>query len=204
MAMAHLGAAHLIASVSGASIGGWRSIGSKAWEISLRIEFQLPRVRHAHSVILAVLVATSALSGCSTSEIIQNGYVVDQQTLALAPVGSSREQVLLSLGSPSATATFDAEVFYYISQKRTRAVAFMKPKLVDQSILAVYFNKDGAVDHLAHYSIQDGRVFDMISRTTPTGGTEMTFLMRLLKGGVNPAAAAQQLLNTNQNKVGGP
>jgi outer membrane protein assembly factor BamE (lipoprotein component of BamABCDE complex) len=166
----------------------------------LRIELQVPRIRRAHSIILAVAMATSALSGCATSEVIQNGYVVDEQTLALVPVGSSREQVLLSLGSPSATATFDAEVFYYISQKRTRAVAFMKPSLVDQSILAVYFNKDGEVARIAHYSIKDGRVFDMISRTTPTGGVEMTFLMRLLKGGVNPAAAAQQLLNTNQNK----
>lgn len=84
----------------------------------MRIEFQLPRARRAHGVIIAVMLATSALSGCATSEVIHNGYVVDEQTLALAPVGSSREQVLLSLGSPSATATFDAEVFYYISQKR--------------------------------------------------------------------------------------
>jgi outer membrane protein assembly factor BamE (lipoprotein component of BamABCDE complex) len=146
------------------------------------------------------MLATTSLASCTTGDVIHNGYVVDEQTLALAPVGSSREQVLMSLGSPSATATFDAEVFYYISQKRKRAVAFMKPQLVDQSILAVYFNKDGEVDRLANYSIQDGRVFDMITRTTPTGGVEMTFLMRLLKGGVNPAAAAQQILGKNQNQ----
>jgi outer membrane protein assembly factor BamE (lipoprotein component of BamABCDE complex) len=164
--------------------------------MSLRVQVHGPRAKRAHGVFLAVLMATASLSGCTTSEVIQNGYVVDEQTLALAPVGSSREQVLLSLGSPSATATFDNEVFYYISQKRKRAVAFMKPKLVDQSILAVYFDKDGVVARLAHYKIEDGRVFDMISRTTPTGGVELTFLMRLLKGGVNPAAAAQQLLGT--------
>jgi outer membrane protein assembly factor BamE (lipoprotein component of BamABCDE complex) len=165
----------------------------------LRIEYQRPRLR-AHSVLVAVMLATTSLASCTTGDVIHNGYVVDEQTLALAPVGSSREQVLMSLGSPSATATFDAEVFYYISQKRKRAVAFMKPQLVDQSILAVYFNKDGEVDRLANYSIQDGRVFDMITRTTPTGGVEMTFLMRLLKGGVNPAAAAQQILGKNQNQ----
>ena len=166
------------------------------------IELQRSRVTRAHAVLLAVALATTTLAGCQTSEVIQNGYVVDEQTLALAPVGSSRDQVLLSLGSPSASATFDAaEVFYYISQKRKRVVAFMKPSLVDQSVLAVYFNKDGEVDHLAHYSLKDGRVFDMVSRTTPTGGVEMTFLMRLLKGGVNPQAAAQQLLGSNQNNT---
>ena len=35
---------------------------------------------------------------------------------------------------------------------------------------------------LAHYTLQDGKVFDMITRTTPTGGKEMTFLGQLLSG----------------------
>lgn len=172
----------------------------ETWEMSLRLRIHEPRTRRAHGVVLAVLMATATLSGCATSEVIQNGYVVDEQTLALVPPGSSREQVMLSLGTPSATATFDAEVFYYISQKRKRAVAFMKPSLQEQTVLAVYFNKDGVVERLAHYQLKDGRVFDMISRTTPTGGVEKTFLMRLLSGGVNPATAAQQLLAPNVNR----
>jgi len=154
------------------------------------------RAKSAHGVFLAMALAATTLSGCSSiGETIQNGYVVDQQTLALVPPGSSKEQVYLSLGTPSATATFDSEVFYYISQKRYRAVAFMKPHIEEQSVLAVYFNKDSAVDHLAHYSLKDGRVIDMLTMTTPTGGVEKTFLMRLLSGGVNPATAAQQLLS---------
>jgi outer membrane protein assembly factor BamE (lipoprotein component of BamABCDE complex) len=152
----------------------------------------------AGGMITAVLAATVSLSSCQTGDVIQNGYVVDEQTLALAPVGSSREQVMLSLGTPSATATFDTEVFYYISQKRTRMAAFMKPHLVEQNILAVYFNKDGEVDRLANYKLADGRVVDMLSKTTPTGGAEMTFLLRLLKGGVNPAQAAQTALGTRR------
>jgi outer membrane protein assembly factor BamE (lipoprotein component of BamABCDE complex) len=160
----------------------------------LGIEVKQTRTLRASGLIMAALAATVTLSSCQTRDVIQNGYVVDEETLALAPVGSSREQVMLSLGSPSATATFDNEVFYYISQKRTRPVAFMKPKLVEQSILAVYFNKDGEVERLANYKLDDGRVVDMLSKTTPTGGNEMTFLMRLLKGPVNPANAAAQLL----------
>ncbi len=58
----------------------------------------------------------------------------------------------------------------------------MKPKLIDQSILAVYFDKEGTVSQLAHYTLKDGKVFDTISRTTPTGGREMTFLSQLLSG----------------------
>lgn len=164
----------------------------------MRVQARHNRTLKASGIVTAVLVATVSLSSCTTGDVIQNGYVVDEQTLALAPVGSSREQVMLSLGSPSATATFDSEVFYYISQKRTRAAAFMKPTLVEQSILAVYFNTDGEVDRLANYKLEDGRVVDMLSKTTPTGGSEMTFLMRLLRGGVNPAQAAATALGTRR------
>ena len=74
---------------------------------------------------VAVTLSASVLAACQgPSEVLYQGYVVDQETLALAPVGSSREQVLLSLGTPSSTATFDNEVFYYISQTRKRSVAF--------------------------------------------------------------------------------
>lgn len=164
----------------------------------MTVHIRQNRILKASGIVTAVLAATVSLSSCTTGDVIQNGYVVDEQTLALAPVGSSREQVMLSLGSPSATATFDAEVFYYISQKRTRAVAFMKPALREQSILAVYFNKDGEVDRLANYKLEDGRVVDMLSKTTPTGGSELTFLSRLLRGGLNPAQAASTALGTTR------
>ncbi|MDR6756444.1 outer membrane protein assembly factor BamE (lipoprotein component of BamABCDE complex) [Mycoplana sp. BE70] len=146
---------------------------------------------------IALALSTSVLAGCQTGEVLNQGYIVDEQTLALAPVGSSREQVLLSLGTPSTTATFDTEVFYYISQKRSRPAAFMKPKIIEQSILAVYFNKDGNVDRLANYALQDGVPFDMVSRTTPTGGVETTFLGQLLKGGGDPNAAIRNALANN-------
>ena len=83
---------------------------------------------------------------------------------------------------------FDNEVFYYISQTRRRPVAFMKPKLIDQRILAVYFTEDGTVDRIANYGMQDGRVFDFITRTTPTRGKDETFLAQILSGGLMPTA----------------
>ena len=155
---------------------------------------------------LSLLVAAAAVSGCNSSktfaglkpgETLTQGYVVDQQSLDLVPVGSSREQVLLALGSPSTTATFDNEVFYYISQTRRRPVAFMNPKLVDQRILAVYFNEEERVDNIANYGLKDGKVFDFISRTTPTGGRDLNFLGQMLSGIGNIGA------NTAKNIMGG-
>nr|WP_245195769.1 outer membrane protein assembly factor BamE [Aureimonas populi] len=129
-----------------------------------------------------------ALSACQTAEVYNQGYVIDEQSLSLVPVGSSREQVVLALGSPSTTATFDNEVFYYISQKRVRPMAFMQPRLVEQRILAVYFGPDNRVRQIANYGLQDGRVFDFISRTTPTGGRDQSFLGQLLSSDAPPMA----------------
>lgn len=142
----------------------------------------------------AALTAVVALSGCTTAEVLNQGYVIDQKTLELVPAGSSREQVLLALGSPSTTATFDSEVFYYISQKRVRPVAFMRPRLVEQKVLAVYFDKDGRVERIANYGLQNGQLFDFISRTTPTGGQDRTFLGQILSdttGGGTPARVSE-------------
>jgi outer membrane protein assembly factor BamE (lipoprotein component of BamABCDE complex) len=137
----------------------------------------------ALSVGLALLVSGCTAAGTLTpGETITQGYVIDQQTLDMVPEGSSREQVLLALGSPSTTATFDEEVFYYISQTRVRPVAFMNPRLVDQRVLAIYFGQDGRVRQIANYGLQDGRIFDFISRTTPTGGQEQSFVGQLLTG----------------------
>ena len=145
------------------------------------------RPTSARAVALSV-AAAALVAGCSPTstlnprQVYTQGYVADPRAIELVPVGSSREQVLLALGTPSTTATFDAEVFYYISQLRVRPVAFMNAKLVDQRVLAVYFGEDGRVNNIAHYGMQDGKVFDFISRTTPTGGKDQTFIGQLLSG----------------------
>lgn len=149
------------------------------------------------SAVLALGVAATACNASQTlnpSETLTQGYVIDQEQIDQVPVGSSREQVLLALGTPSTTATFDNEVFYYISQTRVRRVAFMNPALVDQRILAVYFGPDGRVANIANYGLQDGKVFDFISRTTPTGGKDNSFIGQLLSGaGKGGAQAAKNI-----------
>jgi outer membrane protein assembly factor BamE (lipoprotein component of BamABCDE complex) len=78
-------------------------------------------------------------------------------------------------------ATLNGEVFYYISQRAERPVAFMNTKVVDQRVIAVYFDKSRQVRRLANYGMQDGKIFDFISRTTPTSGQEMSYLTPLFK-----------------------
>ena len=54
-------------------------------------------------------------------------------------------------------------------------------KEVDRRVIAVYFDKSRRVQRLADYGLKDGLVFDFISRTTPTSGTELNYLTFVLK-----------------------
>jgi outer membrane protein assembly factor BamE (lipoprotein component of BamABCDE complex) len=133
------------------------------------------------AILLAVAGCQSAnRSGLRTTT--QHGYVVTPTALEQVPVGSSRDQVLIALGSPSTTGSYGTEVFYYISQTRERAAAFLPDRVVDQRIVAVYFDADHNVERIANYGLQDGKVFDFISRTTPTGGADQNFLQQVLAG----------------------
>jgi outer membrane protein assembly factor BamE (lipoprotein component of BamABCDE complex) len=88
--------------------------------------------------------------------------------------------VLIVLGTPSTVATVSGEAFYYISQKAERMASFLTTSVTDQRVVAIYFDKDRRVERVASYGIKDGKVFDFISRTTPTAGSDINFLKQLL------------------------
>jgi outer membrane protein assembly factor BamE (lipoprotein component of BamABCDE complex) len=125
----------------------------------------------ATAVLLGVL-----LGGCLFTETYRRGYVLPEGALQQIPLGATQEQVLIVLGTPSTVATVSGEVFYYISQQAERDVAFMPQEVIDQRVIAVYFDKERRVQRLADYRLKDGKIFDYISRTTPTGGSEMSIL----------------------------
>jgi outer membrane protein assembly factor BamE (lipoprotein component of BamABCDE complex) len=141
------------------------------------------------AVSIAVLLALP-LAACGVfSETFQKGYVVPEGALEQIQVGASQEQVLIVLGTPSTVATVSGEAFYYISQRSERAAAFMPQKVVDQRVVAVYFDKGRRVQRLADYRLQDGRIFDFVSRTTPTSSRETSYLQSLFSNmniGFNP------------------
>ena len=141
--------------------------------------------------LAAVVIALPVLSACVEQRVFNNGPVISQDQLDLVPVGSSQEQVLLALGSPSTTGQFGNEVYYYISQKRAKRYEFEKMKLIDQKVLSIYFDDEQTVSRIANYGIRDGRVFDFITRTTPTGGEDFTFLKQVLTGRASPSSVLQ-------------
>jgi len=136
-------------------------------------------IRGETVLVSAVLVASLGLASC-ISETRHRGYIMSEMALEQVPVGSSREQALVALGTPTTTADFGGESLYYISQTMRQPIAFMKAGVVDQRVLAVYLDADGRVSRIANYGLKDGRVFDFVSRTTPTTGSDVSFVGQLL------------------------
>jgi outer membrane protein assembly factor BamE (lipoprotein component of BamABCDE complex) len=158
---------------------------------------QLSAIRRATA--LAALLPALAVAGCGSiplngfTQNYQRGYVLDENALQQVPIGSSQEQVLLVLGTPSTVATLSGEAFYYISQK-TQQTAFMRPEVVDQRVLVVYFSPDRRVTRIANYGIQDGKIFDFISRSTMAGGSDISLVGNILKnvGNINPFGVGRE------------
>ena len=126
-------------------------------------------------------VALGLLLGGCLSESYQRGYIVPDGALEQIPIGSTQEQVLIVLGTPSTVATVSGEAFYYISQRSERPIGFMPQRVVDQRVVAIYFDKTRRVERLANYGLKDGRVFDFVSRTTPTGGKDYAYVNAMFK-----------------------
>jgi outer membrane protein assembly factor BamE (lipoprotein component of BamABCDE complex) len=141
--------------------------------------------RAARGLLLAgALALGTALGGCLGYDgDFDRGYQVDPDTLSQIKVGSTdKQEALATLGTPSTTSTVGGDAWYYIGQKMHRALAFMPVQMTDQHVLAVYFDKSGKVTRIANYGMQDGKVFDYVSRTTPTGGQEPDFLRNIMAG----------------------
>jgi outer membrane protein assembly factor BamE (lipoprotein component of BamABCDE complex) len=129
------------------------------------------------------LVAACALSlaACGgLTQTYQRGYILPDGALEQIPLGASQDQVLVVLGTPSTVATVSGEVIYYISQK-TEQTSFLPQQETNRRIVAVYFDRNRRVERLADYGMKDGKVFDYISRTTPSGGEELSYLSYMFR-----------------------
>jgi outer membrane protein assembly factor BamE (lipoprotein component of BamABCDE complex) len=119
------------------------------------------------------------VAGCETI-VDQRGFAPTPGSVEKLEIGSqSREDVVRLIGSPSSVATFNPNVWYYISQKQ-EAYAFLKPTITDQNVLQLTFNDTGRLTAMKKYGLEDGKDIQMVSRITPTAGKELTILEQIM------------------------
>jgi outer membrane protein assembly factor BamE (lipoprotein component of BamABCDE complex) len=131
-------------------------------------------------------------AGCGTAVLVSGGCAFQQQEerrghllsdgdIQQVQPGMSQDQVRGLLGTPDTTSTVAPQTFYYISST-VKGAAFLEPTEVDRHVLAVYFTPFGTVDQVANYTLKDGKVIDVIGRTTPSARGDKSLIDKLFKG----------------------
>ncbi|MCB1404175.1 MAG: outer membrane protein assembly factor BamE, partial [Rhodobacteraceae bacterium] len=88
------------------------------------------------------------------------------------------ESVEAALGRPSSSGLLRDSSWYYV-QSTVESYTYNKPRVIDRVVLAVDFNANGVVEGMTRYGLEDGRIVNLTTRTTETGGRRMGVLEQL-------------------------
>lgn len=127
---------------------------------------------------LALSLATVGLAACGGTVQVRGNIPEAEDVAVIEPGVHSRQDIVDLLGSPSTISTFQDSKWYYIGQK-TQEFAFMKPEVIDRSVLVVTFNESGYVEQTASYTLADAQEIEPVERITPTEGRDLTLLQQL-------------------------
>ncbi|HET6184268.1 MAG TPA: outer membrane protein assembly factor BamE [Acetobacteraceae bacterium] len=144
---------------------------------------------------LLTLLSLALLSGCGwlAPPAQPRGNIVNQAELAKLVVGkTTQSEAQALLGSPTAKGTFDQNVWNYVGQM-TRPQIGGTNQVLAQDVVELRFNDQGVLQSVRHLNKAQALAAPMIARTTPSPGTEASFLQQLFGnvGKFNPGLGSQ-------------
>ena len=140
-----------------------------------------------------LLLLLAALPACSVIETprTQRGNKIDPDQLKELVIGTSTKADASSLlGSPTARATFDDNQWIYISEL-TRTRVGRTPGVIGQHVTVLAFDQAGVLRGVKQLDQDAARDVSVVSRATPSPGSEASFMQQLLGnvGKFSPGAA---------------
>ena len=131
-------------------------------------------------VALAALALAVGAAACAPTVGRHGFQATDVQPSEIVAGTDTRETVRARLGSPSATSTFEDDIWYYISQT-TERYTYNRATVAQRSVTAITFDEaSGLVTEVRNLTDEDGQQIAMNERQTPTRGRELTILEQLL------------------------
>jgi outer membrane protein assembly factor BamE (lipoprotein component of BamABCDE complex) len=112
----------------------------------------------------------------------------------LTPGISSKADVTAVIGSPTARGTFDDNTWLYISEVTQPRIGRTLGEL-DQNVVVLNFDGQGVLQTVQKFNKEDALPVTVVARTTPSPGTEASFMQQLLGniGRFNPAGAGASM-----------
>jgi outer membrane protein assembly factor BamE (lipoprotein component of BamABCDE complex) len=131
-------------------------------------------------IALALAALLGAAAGACTPITTYTGFQAREEQPRDVKVGvDTKSTVLTRLGSPSTSATFEPNIWYYISQISTK-LSYQNPKVQTRDVVAITFGPDEKVVSVKNYQLKDGLRIAYNKRETPTRGRELSVLEQLL------------------------
>ena len=130
----------------------------------------------------ALLLLLVALGGCSVVETPRTlrGHRVDPDLLQELVLGTSTKKDVSSLiGSPTTRATFNDNEWIYISETTHTRIG-RTPGILKQDVTVMNFDDAGVLRSVKRLDQDDARDVAMVSRATPSPGSEASFMQQLL------------------------
>jgi outer membrane protein assembly factor BamE (lipoprotein component of BamABCDE complex) len=122
------------------------------------------------------------LAGCglfAPPPTVRGIHVDSDQLKELVPGTSTQADVTALLGSPTAHATFDDNTWLYIGE-RTQPRIGQTLAVLTQRVVVLTFNDRGVLEHIETRDKKNALPVSVIARTTPSPGTEASFMQQLL------------------------
>lgn len=105
-----------------------------------------------------------------------HGYLADEKIPSqVKPDEDTRSTVLAQLGSPSSTAPFHENVWFYMTTEATQ-FAYQRKRTKARTVVGIAFDESDVVSEVATYDLTDGQIIQYARRETPTRGRELGIL----------------------------
>jgi outer membrane protein assembly factor BamE (lipoprotein component of BamABCDE complex) len=141
--------------------------------------------------MLALCVSLTACGWFLPPPQTRGNRVEKEQLKELVPGTSTKADVTALIGSPTQKAMFDENTWLYITEV-TRPRLGQTLGLLDQGVVVLNFDDRGVLTGVKTVTSDDAVPVSVASRTTPSPGTEASFMQQLLGniGKFNAAGAS--------------
>lgn len=127
----------------------------------------------------AVVVVSAIVVGCSPRVGVHGNSPDTSMILEIVPGTHTRLDVQQILGSPSSVSLYGEEIWFYIGD-RIETLAFLEPDVTERQVVQVRFGPDGVVESVDSFGKERSREIEIVERTTPTRGNEITIVDQIL------------------------
>lgn len=149
------------------------------------------RPRLTRGPAVALLIGGLLLAGCAPTVQI-HGYVPSDADISrIKPGVDTTTTVEDILGLPAGNGIIRDSAWYYV-ESTFKNYTYHRPEVIDRKIIAINYDTNGVVRGVSRYGIKDGRIVNLTTQTTETGGRELGVLEQLFGNLLNMDASQFQ------------